>query len=150
MKPHGIPLVILAADEAHTLTELRQTANGSWSIFNELTDALRGLHNLSLFSLFLSTTGQISQFTSSVQEDRSARVVLGKLVTVQPFTDLGFDLLAHIISLDGTWRLEQLTEDEYICRLGRPLCVDSFWFSSLGANEGAIDLAPGFKRAQIP
>jgi hypothetical protein len=150
MKPHDIPLVILAADEAHTLIELHQTANGSWSIFNELTDALRGLHNLSLFSLFLSTTGRISQFTSSVQEDRSAIIVLSKLVTVQPFTDLGFDLLARIISLDGTWHLERLTEDEYICRLGRPLCVNSFWLSSLWANEGAIDLAPGFKGAQIP
>jgi hypothetical protein len=123
-KPHDIPLVILAADEAHTLTEIRHSAKGSWSIFNELRHALRGLHNHSLFSLFLSTTDKISQFTSML-EDLSARVILGVLIIIQPFTDLGFDPLARIISPDGTWNLEQLTGDEYICRLGRPLCVKS-------------------------
>ena len=144
-KPHDIPLVILAVDEAHTFRAVDRPV-----AFQALTDALRGLQNLSLFSLFLSTTVPISHFTSNVQEDRLVRVVLGELVTVQPFTDLGFDLLACVISLDGTWHLERLTEDEYICHLGRPLCVNSFRPSSLWANEGTIDLVPGFKRESSP
>jgi hypothetical protein len=54
-----------------------------------------------LVSLFLSTTGKISQFTSAIDEDLSKRVVEGKLVIIQPYTDLGFDPLANILDLDG-------------------------------------------------
>jgi hypothetical protein len=86
---------------------------------------LRRLHSLPLFSLFLSTTGKISQFTSAVEEDLSKRVVEGKLVIIQPYTDLGFDPLANIIDLDGSWDLDRLTDDSQICSLGRPLCVSS-------------------------
>jgi hypothetical protein len=77
-KPHkNIPLVILAFDEAHTTTKRQQAAGEDWYVFNELRHALRRLHSLPLFSLFLSTTGKISQFTSAVDEDLSKRVVEG-------------------------------------------------------------------------
>ena len=92
-------------------------------MFNELRHALRRLHSLPLFSLFLSTTGKISQFTSAIDEDPSKRVVEGQLVIIQPYTDLGFDPLANIIALDGLWDLERLADDSQICSLGRPLCV---------------------------
>jgi hypothetical protein len=76
-----------------------------------------------LFSLFLSTTGKISQFTSAVDEDLSKRVVEGTLVIIQPYTDLGFDPLANVMELDGPWDLGRATHDSQICSLGRPLCV---------------------------
>jgi hypothetical protein len=122
--PHVGGLVVLAFDEAHTITERKQVAAGEeWTVFNELRHALRGLHSRPLFSLFLSTTGKISQFTSAVEDDLSRRVAEGKLVVIKPYTDLGFDPLARIITLDGSWNLEQLTADDYMFRLGRPLCV---------------------------
>ena len=107
------PVVILAFDEAHTLTTRYLVPSGEWSVFDELQDALRMIHNLPLFSLFLflSTTRP----TSSIGEDPSA----------QPFTDLGFDSFCTIIDLNGKWDLEKLTGDEYISRLGRPLFVPS-------------------------
>jgi hypothetical protein len=122
-------IIILAADEAHTLTKRHRIADREWSVFNELRHVLRGLHNLPLFSLFLSTTGKISQFASTMEEDLSARIVEGKLVIIQPFTDLGFDPLARIISLDRAWDLERLTDVAHFCTLGRPLCVYSFLFT---------------------
>lgn len=115
------PLIVLAFDEAHTTTQRHKGPGEEWSIFNELRHALRRLHNLPLFSLFMSTTGKISQFTSAIEEDLSKRVVEGKLVIIQPYTDLGFDPLASIIAADGSWNLAQLTEDSQICSLGRPL-----------------------------
>jgi hypothetical protein len=124
------PLVILAFDEAHTTTQRQQAAGEEWSVFNELRHALRRLHSLPLFSLFLSTTGKISQFTSAIDEDLSKRVVEGTLVIIQPHTDLGFDPLANIIDLEGSWDLDRLTDDSQICSLGRPLCVSVLSASS--------------------
>jgi hypothetical protein len=95
-------------NKAHTTTKQHQVAGKDWSVFNELRHTLRRLHGLPLFSLFLSTTGKISQFTSAIEEDLSKRVVKGKLIVIQPYTDLGFDPLACIIAADGLWNL---TED---------------------------------------
>jgi hypothetical protein len=39
---------------------------------------------------------------------------------VPPFTDLGFDALAQVISLNGDWDLEDLTEDSFMSRLPIP------------------------------
>jgi hypothetical protein len=122
----NVPLVVLVFDEAHTTTQRHQAAGEEWSIFSELRHALRRLHGQPLFSLFLSTTGKISQFTSAMEEDLSARVVEGTLIVIQPYTDLGFDHLARVISLDGSWTLERLTELCHMCSLGRPLCVYIF------------------------
>ena len=119
----NVPFVILAFDEVHTITERHQTGNKEWSIFNELCQALRRLRGLPLFALFLSTTGNISEFTSAMGEDLSKRLVEGKLDIIQPFTDLGFDSLAHPIAASGSWNLERLTEDSQMCSQGRPLYV---------------------------
>ena len=116
-----VPLVILAFDEAHTLTDREGQREGVWSNFSELRHVLRGLHYLPLFSLFLSTTGKISQFTSAKDEDISKRVINGTLTLIQPFTDLGFDTLATPVSLDGSWDLEKVTTDSHMAHLGRPL-----------------------------
>ena len=149
-EPHkNIPVVVLAFDEAHTTTQRQQAAGAEWSVFNELRHALRRLHGLPLFSLFLSTTGKISQFTSAIDEDLSKRVVEGKLVIIQPFTDLGFDPLANVIDLDGSWDLERLTDDSQICSLGRPLCVPPSCLSFLvDTYETTIDSQRSIWKAQ--
>ena len=122
--PKKVPLLVVAFDEAHTITEQRSAAgNYSWSVFSELRGALRKSHSLPFFSLFLSTSSKICQFTSAVEEDRSMRVAKGKFLDVQPYTALGFDHLAHLVAADGSQNLEQLTEDSQICSLGRPLYV---------------------------
>jgi hypothetical protein len=125
---NSVPVVVLAFDEAHTTTQRHQAAGKEWSVFNELRHALRRLHGLPLFSLFLSTTGKISQFTSAIEEDLSKRVVEGTLIVIQPYTDLGFDPLARIIAADGSWNLERLTEDSQTCSQGRPLYVSLLSF----------------------
>ena len=135
------PIVVLAFDEAHTTTQQCQ-AGEEWSVFNELCHTVQWLHGLPLFSLFLSTTGKISQFTPAIEEDLSKRVVEGALVVIQPYTDLGFDPLARFIVADGSLNLEQLTEDSQTCSLGRPLYVS---LSSVIPQlfEVIIDSEPG-------
>jgi hypothetical protein len=117
------PLIILAFDEAHTLTERKNTHSTQWSHFSELRHALRTLHRFSCFSLFMSTTGKISQFTSAPTEDFSLRILSGELFLIQPFTDVGFDTLARKISLNERCDLEELASNSHIVHLGRPLYV---------------------------
>lgn len=114
------PLIILAFDEAHTLIDREEAPSATWSNFSNLRHVLRALYRLPLFSLFLSTTGKISLFTSP-GEDSSQRIVFGNLILIQPFSDLGFDTLAKKVSLDGSWDLETVTADAHIVYLGRPL-----------------------------
>lgn len=113
------PVIILAFDEAHTLTNRVVNNSATWSNFSTLRRVLRALHRFSLFSLFLSTTGKISQFTSGKHEDVSLRIILGLLILIQPFTDLGFDTLAHAIRLGLD--LEEAAADCHMVHLGRPL-----------------------------
>ena len=117
------PLIILAFDEAHTLTDRKTKESTPWSNFSELRHALRALQRFPCFSLFMSTTGKISQFTSAPDEDFSLRILRGDLVLIQPFTDLGFDTLAKKISLNGDWDLDKLTTNSHLAHHGRPLCV---------------------------
>jgi hypothetical protein len=114
------PLVILAFDEAHTLTNREETGYAAWSNFSVLRHVFRALHRFPLFALFLSTTSKISQFTSP-DEDTSKRIIIGDLISIQPFTDFGFDTLAKQVSLDGHWNLERVTADLHIVYMARPL-----------------------------
>ena len=116
------PLIILAFDEAHTLTNREETDNDSntWSNFSVLRHVLRALCHFPLFTLFLSTTGKISRFTSPVQ-DTSKRIVKHDLALIKPFTDLGFDTLAKQVNLGGGWDLERVTADAHMVYMGRPL-----------------------------
>ena len=66
-----MPLVILAFDEAHTLTDREGDREVAWSNFSKLRHMLCALHRFPLFSLFLSTMGKISQFMSAKDEDVS-------------------------------------------------------------------------------
>jgi len=116
-KEPDYPLVVLVFDEAHTLTDREEIG---WSNFSVLRHVLRALYRFPLFTLFLSTTGKISRFTSP-NEDTSRRIIVGDLILIQPFTELGFDTLAKKVSLDGLYDLEHVTDDSHIVYLGRPL-----------------------------
>jgi hypothetical protein len=120
-----VPLIVLAFDEAYTLTDQEAGQEAGWSNFSELIHVLRPLHCLPVFSLFLSTTGRISQFRSAAarHEDVSGQVIHGQLALIPPFTDLGFDTLIKPISLEENWDLEKVTTDSHIAHLGRPLYV---------------------------
>jgi hypothetical protein len=122
--------VILEFDEAHTMTHRQGKAPSEWSAFGELRRVLRSLYGCSLFSLFLSTTGKISQFVSSKDRDLSTRIMEGELHLIKPFTDLGFDQLAikvrvgtpeKALSDNETWTLDRVATDEHICHFGRPM-----------------------------
>ena len=113
-------LVILAFDEAHTLTNREETENVTWSNFSVQRHVLRALCHFPLFALFLSTTGKISRFTSPVQ-DTSKRVAKHDSTLIKPFTDLGFDTLAEQVDLGGGWNLERVAADAHIVYMGRPL-----------------------------
>ena len=81
---------------------------------------MRSMNHCSLFSLFLSTTGKITQFASSKHKDLSGRVVAGMLLLIAPYTDLGFDQLAKKIAHDENFTL---TSDNHIAHYGRPMYV---------------------------
>jgi len=70
---HDYPLaIILSFDEAHTLTEaLTDDVDGLWSRFSELRRALWVIHSFPCFSVFLSTTGKVQQFTPNALHDIS-------------------------------------------------------------------------------
>jgi len=114
------PLAVLAFDEVHTLTELRD--NASWSCFIEMRRAIRGLHKLPLFTLFLSTSGTLFGITPSPGRDLSTRMFLeGEVMT--PFCELGFDMFANRLDFNNPVKLSQVTSDEHLISYGRPLYV---------------------------
>jgi len=114
------PLVVLAFDEAHILTEF--PVDGGWTIYSELRRCLCQLVSLPMFTLFLSTAGKFRLFSPDRPDDLSSRVVLGHKRVLPPITETGFDQLA-LTAIENQTTLDQVVKDEWICSLGRPLCV---------------------------
>lgn len=108
-------MVVLALDEAHVLCADR----GGWTNLGEFRRALRSLAYGRVFTLFLSTTGDISQFVPSKHEDPSMRVVKGELQLIKPFTDLDFDLFAPNCAQNMS--LNDAAKEEFMVQFGRPL-----------------------------
>ncbi|KZT22737.1 hypothetical protein NEOLEDRAFT_1137521 [Neolentinus lepideus HHB14362 ss-1] len=108
------PLVILEFDEAHVLTKPQSSVymGPVWSSFGELRRVLRAFSKLPLFSLFLSTSGQIETLVPSASRFRS----------IYSFTNVGFDHLAIKLSLiQDIPTVERITSTEHLCHYGRPL-----------------------------
>ncbi len=108
------PLVILAFDEARTLAN--PDNNESWSNFGELR---RALNDQPLFSLFLTTTGNVNPLVRSFREDPSCRIQSQVFSSSRPFTEVGFDHFA----LKDQFDLRAVADDKHISHFGRPLCV---------------------------
>ncbi|TDL16546.1 hypothetical protein BD410DRAFT_755314, partial [Rickenella mellea] len=132
-------VIVLAFDEAHTLT-LGNTENKTWSAFSELRRALRTLKKCPLFSYFLSTTGKVSQFSSSSRDDWSNRVQKTLLGLIEPFTELGFDQLAEKLHEDNC-TLEYITSMDYWVTLGRPLFASRYAKGSSSSKEHIVAFA---------
>ncbi|KIY53570.1 hypothetical protein FISHEDRAFT_68785 [Fistulina hepatica ATCC 64428] len=110
-EPYGSihPFVILAFDDAHTLTSDVQEAEnldvpGSFSPLSHLRQNLRSLRNFHfrIFSVFLSTTGKITQFSNGIYRPtklelstfHSTRLTRERMPLIPAFTTLGWDNLA--------------------------------------------------------
>ena len=115
------PAIILSFDEAHCLTVItKDLVDGSWSRFADLQRALRVIHSYPCFSVFLSTTGKVQQFTPDALNDISNRFQEGLLRLMPPFCELGFDQLAEK-AVHGQTTLDHVSSLNFIARLGRPL-----------------------------
>ena len=119
--PSLSPTLFLAFDEAHTISETITTNGVQWSQFSALRRALRAIRLFPVWSLFLSTTGKLEQFAPAPVLDDSNRIVEGRLIFLTPFSALGFDLLADVLSCDGSYPLDYVSSLIYILSLGRPL-----------------------------
>jgi hypothetical protein len=122
--PQPEPLIIFAFDEAHTLTQVASEDEdegviGAQSPFSHLRRTLRSIRGENFFSLFLSTTGKITQFTSARAIDPSNRVQTGELSPIPPFTALGWDHLSSPLNLDS-FNFGNI-DFQYQVRLGRPM-----------------------------
>jgi hypothetical protein len=116
-----LPALILSFDEAHILTLIeKDDVDGPWSRFSELRRALRVIHSYPCFSLFLSTTGKVQQFTPQAWNDVSTRLQEGLLSLITPFCELGFDQLAEKVC-SGETTLEDVSSLRFMAKLGRPL-----------------------------
>ncbi|KAI0247906.1 hypothetical protein BJV78DRAFT_862452 [Lactifluus subvellereus] len=113
--------IFIAFDEAHPLTIPWDSSSGL-SNYIELRRALQLFSTASLFTFFLSTNGQISQFMPPHARDPSNRIWQGIFHTPRPFIELGFDqLMWNRKILDKYKTLEQVTSSECIAHMGRPL-----------------------------
>ncbi|PCH44720.1 hypothetical protein WOLCODRAFT_105540 [Wolfiporia cocos MD-104 SS10] len=144
--PKRSPQVVIVFDESHTLTEVEQhskTDDMGRTNFSQLRRILRGLNQAPLFSLFLSTLGDIMQFSPSRDQDKSGRIVLGELELIPPFTEVGFDHFAIKFDVNASTDLSDVAEDEYICRLGRPLFGGRFIFDDTYTRDNIVTFASG-------
>ncbi|KAH7909760.1 hypothetical protein BJ138DRAFT_1154518 [Hygrophoropsis aurantiaca] len=135
------PTVILAFDEAHTLTLDQST--GHWSNFTEMRRALRVLKDLPIFSLFLSTTGKISQFVPPRNVDLSSVRIHNYLFTlITPFVALGFDqLVTKLTFSDKAGIFDEFTSNKCIAYFGRPLFGTRFDFDDEGTRNHILQFA---------
>ena len=129
--PHGLldsakgprrPLVILAFDEAHSLTD--NPSNTVWKFFWELRRVLRQIHDLAIFSLFLSTAGRFHLFSPDIHSDPLNRVRDSSSRPLDPISEISFDDLAYL-ALNNTVTLDRVVQTDWISHLGRPLYVHS-------------------------
>jgi hypothetical protein len=115
-----MPTVLLAFDEAHDLSA--SADNRDWTNFMALRRALRQLRSESVFTLFLSTTGDLFQFTPVHYLDKSHRVQMGTLNLHSPFVETDFDVLYDPVG-DEEITIEDAAGFERIARMGRPVYV---------------------------
>ncbi|KAF8311127.1 uncharacterized protein EI90DRAFT_3098004 [Cantharellus anzutake] len=117
------PLVVLAFDEAHALTDNpRQT---DWNLFSELRRTLRQIQDFPIFSIFLSTAGRFNKFSPEIRSDPSARVREPDNRPLNPISEISFDDLAYP-ALKDTVTIHRVVETDWISHLGRPL-FGSYW-----------------------
>jgi len=111
------PLVVLAFDEAHTLTDNPPEQKG-WNLYSELRRILRQIDHLALFSLCLSTAGRFDQFSANIHP----RAREPKNRSLDPISEISFDDIAYP-AFKGTITIDRVVEIDWLSHLGRPLYV---------------------------
>ena len=120
------PLVILAFDESHILTD--NPKDQSWTLFSELRRTLREIVDLPIFSLFLSTAGSFHLFSPEIKSDHSSRVTNAVLLPLDPVSEISFDDIAFAAQED-TVSLDRVVQTDWMSHLGRPLCVHFYKYT---------------------
>jgi hypothetical protein len=85
--------------------------------FTCLRQALRAVIRHSVFSFFLSTTGEMFLSTLSPKKDPSSCSQEGRLHPIPPYSDIGFDQLALKVC-ENTLTIEDVTKVEFMVKLG--------------------------------
>ncbi|THH20899.1 hypothetical protein EW146_g544 [Bondarzewia mesenterica] len=139
VEPTG-PLVVLAFDDAHTLTVDRYEPETDLLLISELRRAFRTLRismmQPSAFGLFLSTTGRITQSAMPTKPIHSSCCVfLGSFLQIEPFSDLGFDQFATKIDYEEEWTLRDVAKDSHMVTLGRPLFATRYYPTEQGPES---------------
>jgi hypothetical protein len=120
------PMILLAFDEAHGLN-FPKTEKGELpqpTVFSEMRRALRQMIGFPVFALFLSTTGNIHDFTPPPKDDPSRRLHDLNLRLYPPFTELGFDQMVKADNLNidsGNFTIDDVSRVGFMARFGRPL-----------------------------
>jgi hypothetical protein len=114
------PLVILAFDESHILTDNPKDRN--WTLFSELRRTLREIVDRPIFSLYLSTAGSFHLFSPDIKSDPSSRVTNADLLPLDPISEISFDDLAYPAQ-EGIVSLDRVVQMDWMSHLGRPMCV---------------------------
>ncbi|KAH9954174.1 hypothetical protein BC827DRAFT_1244139 [Russula dissimulans] len=146
--PHGTlsspqgpqrPLVILAFDESHLLTD--NPKDTPWNLFFGLRRTLREMAKLPIFSLFLSTAGRFHEFSPEIRSDPSTRIMKADLFPLDPISEISFDDLAFPAE-ENTVTLDRVVQMDWISHLGRPL-FGSYYDSlpSQGNEEPMLNFA---------
>jgi hypothetical protein len=117
------PLVVLAFDEAHTLTD-NPPNQIEWNLFSNLRRVLRQIKHLQIFSLFLSTAGRFNKFSPDIHFDPSDRIRDQEPGNrpLDPISEISFDDIAYP-ALKDTVTIDRVVDIDWICHLGRPLYV---------------------------
>jgi hypothetical protein len=110
------PLVILAFDEAHILTNTPK--NQTWTVFSELQQVLHKLVTQPIFFLFLSTSGRC-QFYPEIQLGPPS-LWRADLSPLNPISGISFDDLA-LPAKEYDIELSDVVTTKWISHLGRPL-----------------------------
>ncbi|OCH85213.1 hypothetical protein OBBRIDRAFT_860305, partial [Obba rivulosa] len=140
----GRPIVVIALDEAEIMGKYHWAEDGSyWSSFASFRRVFRMLRKLPFYSIFLSTTGHISQFSPPLAAEHSGRLSGGHLFTIPPYCAFGFDNLIRDDKFvaDGTWTLGKVTAPSYWVKLGRPLWGARYANGSTEVKKQVIDFA---------
>jgi hypothetical protein len=102
------PIVILAFDEAHELAS--DPDSFSVPVLSQLRHILRELHELPIFTLFISTSASKFYHSPNPDDIKDLPLIIGS----------SFDALAYSAEEDVT-TLDEVAQDKWMCHLGWPL-----------------------------
>ena len=115
------PSLYLVFDEAHTLTDVQEDTNKTH--YTELRRALQALKSVGVLTVFMSTTGAISQLASSTRLDPSVRLQRNDFTLMPPWTTFGWDQLWQDCKIKSGDSITDLVRTEKVVKFGRPLYV---------------------------